>query len=41
MVESETDPAVVRQIDEVLQRAAEAAPSLIVQRIDPSDPVGG
>lgn len=38
MVESETDPAVVRQIDEVLQRAAEAAPSLIVQRIDPSDP---
>ena len=38
MVESETDPAVVRQIDEVLQRSALAAPSLSVERIDPSVP---
>lgn len=38
MVESETDSAVVHQIDEVLQRAAAVAPSLSVERIDPSAP---
>lgn len=38
MVESQTDSAVVHQIDEVLQRAAAVAPSLSVERIDPSVP---
>jgi len=38
MVESERDQAVARQIDEVLDRAAAAAPNLQVDRIDPSDP---
>ena len=38
MVDAETDPAVVRQIDEVLERYAEAAPSMEVRRIDPSMP---
>lgn len=38
MVESETDMAVLRQIDEVLQRYEETAPSLAVRRIDPSNP---
>lgn len=36
MVDSDTDPAVVRQIDEVLDRYAEAAPDMKVRRIDPS-----
>ena len=38
MVDAETDPAVVSQIDEVLDRYADAAPSMTVQRIDPSMP---
>jgi len=38
MVDSDTDPAVVRQIDEVLERYAEAAPDMQVSRIDPSQP---
>ena len=38
MVDAETDPAVVRQIDEVLDRYGEAAPSMEVRRIDPSMP---
>lgn len=38
MVEQDADPAVVRQIDEVLERYAEAAPRLSVSRIDPTNP---
>ena len=38
MVESERDQAVARQIDEVLERAAAAAPNLRINRIDPSNP---
>ena len=38
MVDSDTDPAVVRQIDEVLEGYAEAAPDMQVSRIDPSQP---
>ena len=38
MVDAETDPAVVSQIDEVLDRYAAAAPSMNVRSIDPSMP---
>lgn len=38
MVDSDTDPAVVRQIDEVLTRYEDAAPDMQVRRIDPSMP---
>ncbi|UCD76637.1 MAG: hypothetical protein JSV91_06870 [Phycisphaerales bacterium] len=37
IVESETDPAALRQIDEVLGRYTEAAEGLSVIRIDPTD----
>lgn len=36
MVESESDPAAIRQIDEVLQRYAEASDRIEVVRIDPT-----
>lgn len=40
MTGSSTDPAVVRQVDEVLARMEEAAPGRFrTQRVDPTDPV--
>ena len=38
LVESQADPATVRQVDEVLDRFAQAGRSLAVQRIDPTQP---
>ncbi len=38
LVEDQADPAMLRQVDEVLQRFAAAAPAIQVQRIDPTAP---
>ncbi len=38
MVEQDADPAVVRQVDEVLRRYESASKRLTVRRIDPTDP---
>ncbi|MBG81636.1 MAG: hypothetical protein CMJ39_13140 [Phycisphaerae bacterium] len=38
LVEEEADPATVRQVDEVLERFAQAGPDLRVKRIDPTRP---
>ena len=38
LVEDRADPALLRQVDEVLDRYAQAAGTLRVQRIDPTDP---
>jgi ABC-2 type transport system permease protein len=37
-VESENDPLVLKQVDEVLSRFEEASPALVADRIDPLDP---
>ncbi|MHC5022989.1 MAG: hypothetical protein ACYTGG_03620 [Planctomycetota bacterium] len=38
MIESDSDPALRRQIDEVLRRFTEATDRLTIERIDPTDP---
>ncbi len=38
LVRESTDPAVVQQVDEVLQRYGQASPYVAVDRIDPTDP---
>ncbi|MEC8560666.1 MAG: ABC transporter permease [Planctomycetota bacterium] len=37
-VDEQNDPAVLRQVDEVLQRFDQASPRLVARRIDPLDP---